>query len=184
MLLLQVPDEDLVYYSKFDETLHCETELLAAPKTKSCKSCHDSNIDRSVGAIIDRLEKLGISDNTLIIFSSDNGPTPEGGGDIEFSTQIASTAATSAICMRVVSECPLWHVGLAEFNQESQRPRVRILGPYAYTGRSRRHIPPNNDGLSFLPALLQAEGQEQHQSLYWEFHNTRGRPRASSQIFG
>ena len=43
-----------------------------------------SNIDRSVGAIIDRLEKLGISDNTLIIFSSDNGPTPEGGGDIEF----------------------------------------------------------------------------------------------------
>ena len=34
--------------------------------------------------------------------------------------------------------------------------------------------PPKNDGLSFLPALLQEEGQEQHQSLYWEFHNPRG----------
>tara|TARA_B100001248_G_C27119294_1_gene334988 strand:+ start:89 stop:457 length:369 start_codon:yes stop_codon:yes gene_type:complete len=34
--------------------------------------------------------------------------------------------------------------------------------------------PPKNDGLSFLPALLQEKGQEQHQSLYWEFHNSRG----------
>ena len=113
---------------------------------------------------MDRLEELGISDNTLIIFSSDNGPTPEGGGDVEFSTRIAFIAAISAICMRVESGCLLWHVGLAEFNRKGSRSDhvstfwdlMPTLAELAGTE------PPKNDGLSFLPALLQEEGQEQH----------------------
>ena len=82
---LQVPNEELASYSTFDETPYTATRnYLPHPKPRAARAAMISNIDRSVGAIIDRLEKLGISDNTLIIFSSDNGPTPEGGGDMEF----------------------------------------------------------------------------------------------------
>lgn len=41
-------------------------------------------LDSYVGRIVTTLEKKGIADNTLIFFTSDNGPHDEGGGDPEF----------------------------------------------------------------------------------------------------
>lgn len=41
-------------------------------------------LDTYVGQIVQTLEKRGIADNTLIVFTSDNGPHDEGGGDPEF----------------------------------------------------------------------------------------------------
>jgi arylsulfatase A-like enzyme len=35
--------------------------------------------------------------------------------------------------------------------------------------------PANIDGISFLPALLQKEGQKEHDYMYWEFHEKGGR---------
>ena len=43
-----------------------------------------SRMDRDIGTLIEELEELGIDKNTLIIFSSDNGPHQEGGNDPEF----------------------------------------------------------------------------------------------------
>ena len=40
--------------------------------------------DRFVGEVLDKLEKLGLTENTLIIFTSDNGAHREGGADPEF----------------------------------------------------------------------------------------------------
>lgn len=42
------------------------------------------NIDRDTGRILDLLKKLGIADNTLVIFTSDNGPHREGGHNADF----------------------------------------------------------------------------------------------------
>jgi arylsulfatase A-like enzyme len=41
-------------------------------------------LDDYVGRIVSRLEKQGIAENTLILFTSDNGPHDEGGGDPAF----------------------------------------------------------------------------------------------------
>jgi arylsulfatase A-like enzyme len=43
-----------------------------------------SRIDMYVGQIIDKLKDEGIYENTLIVFTSDNGPHQEGGGDPDF----------------------------------------------------------------------------------------------------
>ena len=43
-----------------------------------------SRLDADVGRILDRLKQLGIADNTLVIFTSDNGPHREGGAKPEF----------------------------------------------------------------------------------------------------
>ncbi|TWU51733.1 sulfatase-like hydrolase/transferase [Rubripirellula reticaptiva] len=41
-------------------------------------------LDAYVGKIVDTLDQRGIADNTLIVFTSDNGPHDEGGGDPTF----------------------------------------------------------------------------------------------------
>jgi arylsulfatase A len=43
-----------------------------------------SRIDRYVGEIVQVLEELGIAENTMIMFTSDNGPHQEGGADPDF----------------------------------------------------------------------------------------------------
>ena len=43
-----------------------------------------SRLDRSVGRIVDLVDELGLAGNTLVIFSSDNGPTSAGGADPKF----------------------------------------------------------------------------------------------------
>lgn len=42
-----------------------------------------SDLDEHVGAVLQRLEDRGLSQNTIVIFTSDNGPT-HGGGDQRF----------------------------------------------------------------------------------------------------
>lgn len=42
------------------------------------------NIDRDTGRILDLLDELGIADNTLVLFTSDNGPHQEGGHKADF----------------------------------------------------------------------------------------------------
>ena len=173
---LQVPDGDLATYSTFDETPYTAIRnYLPHPRPRAARAAMISNIDRSVGAIMDRLEELGISDNTLIIFSSDNGPTPEGGGDMEFfdSNSIyrgyKRDLYEGGIRMPTLARWP------GRIQPGSRSDHVSAFWDLMPTlAELAGTEPPKNDGLSFLPALLQEEGQEQHQSLYWEFHNTRG----------
>ncbi len=40
--------------------------------------------DEQIGGLINKLKELGIYDNTIIIFTSDNGPTFNGGSDSFF----------------------------------------------------------------------------------------------------
>ncbi|AQQ70051.1 Arylsulfatase [Limihaloglobus sulfuriphilus] len=44
-----------------------------------------SNIDREFGRLMDKLDELAIRDNTLVVFSSDNGPSPIWGWDTSHS---------------------------------------------------------------------------------------------------
>ena len=43
-----------------------------------------TQLDGDVGKLLDRLRTLGIEDNTIVLFSSDNGPHKEGGADPAF----------------------------------------------------------------------------------------------------
>ena len=41
-------------------------------------------LDQQVGEIMEKLKERGLDDNTVIIFTSDNGPHEEGGADPDF----------------------------------------------------------------------------------------------------
>ncbi len=57
---------------------------LPHPRPRAAYAAMISDLDQHVGAIVGRLEQLGQLENTLIVFTSDNGPT-HGGSDPKFS---------------------------------------------------------------------------------------------------
>lgn len=134
-----------------------------------------SRIDKYVGEIVQVLEELGIAENTLIMFTSDNGPHEEGGADPEF--------FHSSGGLRGVKR-DLYEGGV----------RVPMIASWPGTierGRVSEHISafwdvlptlsdlagfdtPPCDGISFLPEL-RGEEQEAHAMLYWEFHERGGK---------
>lgn len=63
-------------------------------------------LDVYVGQIVQKLKDMGVYDNTIIIFSSDNGPHMEGGADPDFSTVMAYGAGINVTCTKVVSVYP------------------------------------------------------------------------------
>ncbi len=132
-------------------------------------------IDMYVGQIVSTLEELGIAENTIVMFTSDNGPHMEGGADPDF--------FNSSGGLRGVKR-DLYEGGV----------RVPFIVSWPGTvkaGRTTDHIsafwdvlptlgelggfkPDKTDGLSFLPELLGSE-QVTHDFLYWEFHERGGK---------
>ncbi len=132
-------------------------------------------IDLYVGEIVQELEELGIAENTLIMFTSDNGPHQEGGADPDF--------FHSSGGLRGVKR-DLYEGGV----------RVPMIAAWPGTiakGKITHHVSAfwdvlptlsevagfevdQSDGISFLPALL-GEKQPTHEFLYWEFHERGGK---------
>lgn len=93
---LIVPEDDLIqkYRGKFPEEPFAGVDQ-GMPRFRTGGYCSQeyphatfaamvSRLDRYVGEIIDKLKELGVYDNTIVIFTSDNGPHKEGGADPEF----------------------------------------------------------------------------------------------------
>jgi arylsulfatase A len=134
-----------------------------------------SHLDRQVGEVMALLKRLGIDDDTLVIFTSDNGPQPGAWTDIfvdffdgngpfrgakghfyEGGIRVPTIARLPGrIAPGTVSE----HVGYFP----------DILPTLADLAGATAHLPADLDGLSFAPTLLgRPEEQESHPYLYWE----------------
>jgi arylsulfatase A-like enzyme len=142
------------------------------PQTMKDHAALITYLDREVGRLLDRLRELGLEENTIIVFSSDNGPHREGGGDPDFFR----------------SSGPL-----RGFKRSLHDGGVRVPclvawpGPIA-AGKTSMHIagfqdflptfadllgaklPAGLDGISFAPTLRGQPGEQKtHEFLYWEF---------------
>jgi arylsulfatase A len=133
-------------------------------------------LDSQVGEIITKLKAEGIYDNTLIIFTSDNGPHLEGGADPDYFD----------------SNGPLKGYKRDLYEGGIRVPMIAVWNEKIVAGSTSDHIsafwdvfptladltgnpkPDNIDGISFLPTLLGKE-QPQHDFMYWEFHERGGR---------
>ena len=82
---LQVPVKDLdAYPREWDEVPYLGGSYLPHPRPRAAYAAMITHLDKEVGAILDHLQELGIAENTLVMFSSDNGTTWAGGVDHEF----------------------------------------------------------------------------------------------------
>jgi arylsulfatase A-like enzyme len=136
-----------------------------------------SILDEQVGEIIDLVTALGLDDNTLIIFTSDNGPHLEGGADPDYFDSNGPFTGYKRDLYEGGIRVPMlakWkdHIAAGSTSNHPSAfwdilPTVAdLIGAPSPTGL---------DGISFLPTLLGEEGQAKHDFLYWEFHEKGGR---------
>jgi arylsulfatase A-like enzyme len=136
-----------------------------------------TRLDADVGRLLARLKKHGLDENTLVLFSSDNGPHREGGNDPQFNN--------SSGPLRGIKR-DLWEGGIRVPLIARWPGKVRagttsdfvgafwdVLPTLAELAGGKTHA--GMDGLSFVPTLLgQPEKQKQHATLYWAFYERGG----------
>lgn len=133
-----------------------------------------SRLDAYVGEIVAKLDEKGLSDNTILVFTSDNGPHEEGGADPTFFGRDGKLKGLKRSCHEGGIRVPFivsWP-GHVKAGSESDH----ILAFYDVMPTLKELVgedsPKGEDGLSFLPELLGKKGQQKHDFLYWEFDET------------
>lgn len=137
-----------------------------------------SYLDEQVGELVAELKELGLYENTLVIFTSDNGPTYAGGVDPDYFASAAPFQGEygrgkgflyeGGIRVPMIASWP----GVIEPGSETGHVSAfqDVLPTLSeITGAEA----PIHDGISFLPTL-RGETQEEHPFLYWEFPAYKG----------
>ena len=115
-----------------------------------------TRMDRDIGRILALLEELGLSDDTLILFSSDNGPTYTGGADTGFFQSAAGLRGLKGQLYEGGIRVPMiarWTGRIAPGTQTSHISAFWDVLP-TLCEAAGIGIPENSDGISFLPTLL------------------------------
>lgn len=182
---LQVPPGDSAYAAY--RRLYGETALSVAPWSgtgyqpnaypRAAYAALVGRIDRYVGEVLDRLRDLGIDDNTLVLFSSDNGPHREGGNDPDFFRSAAGFRGVKRSLYEGGVRVPLivrWPavVGSARVTDHVSAAWDLLPTMAELLGAD---LSGPTDGLSLLPLLRGRGRQARHPYLYWEFHEEEGR---------
>lgn len=189
--LVQPEDSLLEYYKqKFfeDKTWggHRESRYNATVNTHAQFAAMISRLDAYVGEILDKLKEKGLDENTIVIFTSDNGPHEEGGADPTFFGRDGQLKGLKRQCYEGGIRIPFivrWpgHVE-AGGTTDQQIIFYDILPTFCelagikdfHRRYTNRQIPGDGfDGISFVPTLLGQQAQQaQHPYLYWEFSET------------
>jgi len=75
-LALQAPEEDIAHYrGRWPETPYKGKSYLPHPTPRACYAAMISFLDKQVGRLMTQLDELGLADNTVVFFTSDNGTT-------------------------------------------------------------------------------------------------------------
>jgi len=134
-------------------------------------------LDDQVGEIMAKLKELGIDDNTLVVFSSDNGPHQEGGADPEYFNSNGPLKGFKRDLYEGGIRVPTiarWPSKIAAGSESDHISAFWDLYP-TFAEVAEIPVEKNIDGISMLPTLLGKDGQQQHEYLYWEFHEKGGR---------
>ena len=143
-----------------------------------------TRLDTYVGEIMEKLEEKGLSDNTILIFSSDNGPHEEGGADPTFFNRDGVLRGLKRSCHEGGIRVPFivrWP-GYVPAGVKNNHPIAfwdimptfcQIVGENDYVSKYQKSETDYFDGISFLPTLTGDDAnQKSHEYLYWEFNET------------
>ena len=136
-----------------------------------------SLLDEQVGQIIDKVDDLGIAENTLIIFSSDNGPHLEGGADPDYFGSNGPLRGYKRDLYEGGIRVPTLAYWPSQITPNSKSDHISAFWDFFPTAIEIAGLDYNSskiDGISFLPEL-KGKDQKKHPYLYWEFLEKGGR---------
>jgi arylsulfatase A-like enzyme len=141
------------------------------PEPQKALAAMISLLDRDVGRILDRLEKHGIAENTVFMFTSDNGPHSEGGNESTFFKSSGGLRGQKRDLYDGGVRVPLIVRWPGKVKAGSTSSHIGSFQDFLLTAAelAGAEAPTGTDGISFVPTLL-GKKQKQHSYLYWEFY--------------
>jgi len=134
-------------------------------------------LDEQVGEIVQKVKDLGLEENTLIVFTTDNGPHFEGGADPDYFDSNGPLKGYKRDLYEGGIRVPMiakWKGKVAEGSSSDHVSAFWDMLP-TFGELVNGSVPEDIDGVSFVNTLLGENNQQAHEYLYWEFHEKGGR---------
>lgn len=136
-----------------------------------------TRLDRDTGRLFDKLRELGIDEQTLVLFTSDNGPHKEGGNNPDFFRAsgpfqgLKRSLYEGGIRVPTIARWP------GKIPAGTSSSHVAYFGDLMATAceLAGLQVPAGRDSISFLPALMGNPKPPPHPYLYWEFYEQGSR---------
>jgi len=134
-----------------------------------------SYLDENIGKLVQQLKDAGIYENTLIVFTSDNGPSYAGGADPEYFASAKPFDGSYGKGKGFVYEggirVPTFFTwpNKIKGNTKSDHVSAHYDMMATLSDITGFKTPEKSDGISFLSTLMSEENQKIHDFLYWEF---------------
>jgi arylsulfatase A-like enzyme len=134
-------------------------------------------IDDAIGSLLEQLKKKGLDENTLVMFTSDNGSHVEGGYHFQMLESNGILRGGKRDLYEGGIRVPLiarWPKGIPTGRTS---PHPSAFWDFMPTVCEIAGIEPPSgiQGISYVPTLSGIGSQTTHKSLYWEFHEMNGR---------
>ncbi len=169
-----VPDDSLAeYLDKWPEPKAFPGSKTYCPqdKPRAHRAGMITRLDRDIGHLLDLLDELGLAENTLVIFTSDNGPVTAGGQDPEFFDSNGPLRDLKFTLREGGIRVPFlvrWKGRIVPHGTTNLASDFADLYP-TFAELAGVEPPSGLDGVSLVPTLLgQPTEQKVRDYLYWE----------------
>jgi len=172
---MQCPEEDVApfrkKFSQFEDKIGKYSHGTRVRNPVAAFAGMMTRMDRGIGEVLDLLDELKIADNTLVLFTSDNGPHYEGGHQPSFFNSNGPLKGHKRDLYEGGIRVPLiayWPGRVKEGSVSEHICAHWDLMP-TLCDLAGINTPKHTDGISYVPTLTGGK-QKAHEYLYWEFH--------------
>ncbi len=141
-----------------------------------------SRMDSDIGRLLEQVEKAGQTDNTIVLFTSDNGPHAEGGNDPDYFDSNGPLRGIKRDLYEGGIRVPLIAKWPGKIAANTTSDYIGYFGDFyktfaelAHTNLSEHVDEETLTSLSMVPALTGNGVQQTHPFLYWEFYEQGSR---------
>src|SRR5205814_4032007 len=147
------------------------------PQPEKNKAAMITRLDHDIGMLLDEIKRRKIDDNTVVFFTSDNGPHKEGGVDPAFFKSSGPFRGIKRDMYEGGIRVPMIVRWPGKIKAGSVSEQVWAFWDFPATAAEigGTNFPVKGDGISMLPAVL-GKRQRQHEYLYFDFHEQRVLP--------
>lgn len=140
------------------------------PEVEKGQAAMITRMDRDVGRLVELLRAFELANNTLLIFTSDNGPHSEGGHKHEYFDANGPLRGFKRDLYEGGIRAPTiaWWPGHIAPETTSDEPLAGYDWLATACTLAGAGIPANTDGISFVPTLMGQE-QQSHETLFWSY---------------
>lgn len=174
-LALQIPDKELDAYPKeWDSEPYLGNKgYLPHPRPRAAYAALITRFDSEVGAILDALERNAVAQNTIVIVTSDNGPSWVGGVDFKFFDSSGGLRGRKAQLFEGGIRVPtvVWWPRVIKAGLVNDSPSA-FWDWYPTFMQLSKSSAPKCDGVS-LVSLFTDSDKKKRRTFYWEHGNVQ-----------